>query len=88
MQKPKPPRQWIVRCIFALLGVGLATLGFGLAHEGIFWISGYSARLGGFAFIPSLWYVGLGAILLMIGIIPWPRDPGPLKKRSKWRTHV
>jgi hypothetical protein len=88
MRKSKATPRWIFRLMFIFPGAVLAIFGLALLRQGVFWIAGYNARLGRLGYGPSLGYVGFGAIFLIIGLVPWPKDPGPLKKRDKWRTHI
>ena len=81
------PAQWKFRVGFVIGGTILALMGLGLTHTGIRWMA-VRARYTPFPEMPTLIFTLWGRIFLLIGLLPWPKDPGPTKRRQKWRTHL
>ena len=87
MRQRTPTRQWPARLTFILMGGFLIVVGLEAVHNGHFWIAHFSARLGRTVIGPSLDFVVFGLILVILGIVPWPKDPGKPQK-DKWKTHA
>ena len=51
-------------------------MGWVAVHNGYFWIISYNARLGTVTNVASLEIAAVGAVFLVIGVVPWPKGPG------------
>jgi hypothetical protein len=87
MRQRTPTREWPIRLAFILLGGLLAAAGLGAVHNGKFWIVGYNVRLGRVGIAPTLGFAVFGLLFVILGIVPWPKDPGKPQK-NKWKTHA
>ena len=74
--------RWPLRLLFVGWGSILLTIGIAAWKNGVLWIPTFSHRFGRVRFIPALGLVVLGAILALVGVIPWGK-PSRSKKRSR-----
>jgi len=88
IKKPRPGRQWPIRLTFSSFGLLLIALGVGLFRRGILWYTAREAGYGARITMPTLGLATVGMVFLILGLIPWPKDPGSRKSDRKWKTHV
>lgn len=74
--------QWPFRMLFILLGLGVAWTGWEAIEHGYWWIRDYNPRLGIVAVGPSLGFVFMGALFVLMGLIPWPRTRKEPKSKN------
>jgi hypothetical protein len=56
-------------------------------RRGDLWYTGRDAGYGAPITMPTLGIATLGAFLILLSIVPWPKGPKP-PRRNKWRTHL
>jgi hypothetical protein len=81
MRKTDPTPSWRLRLYLVVFGAVVAATGFAAIHMGYWWIARYNTRLGRPGFAPSLDFVFLGLIIVIIGLIPWPKSREPKRHR-------
>lgn len=82
MKNRSDQKNWLWHLMLVILGAGSATLGILAIRQGIWWRSGFNARLGRVGIAPTADLIGIGILLILIGIIPWERLAG-WRKGSK-----
>jgi len=76
MRKNDRKLTWPLRLFLVVIGVALAAFGltgFKLGHLWIFRENTYSGN----GQVPTLSYAWMGLLILVIGIVPWPKWKGP-----------
>jgi hypothetical protein len=74
--------RWLFRMLFILPGLALVYLGWTAVAHGYWWFRNYNPIVGGIAIGPTLSLVFMGALLIFIGLIPWPRPQNKSKSRD------
>jgi hypothetical protein len=85
MKRSKAPSQskyWPLHVV--LIAFGLATIFSGIVGltDEHWWVASFNARLGRVGKAPTLGYIALGSIFLVIGVLPWKRISDWLEKRN------
>ena len=84
-QSPPSSSDWILRVVLVILGLFFVIFGLFEFTHGYFWHVSFSERFGRVAFTPALGLTAFGAIILMIGILPWQRISNWLERRDSNR---
>lgn len=81
-------RGFAVRLAVALVGAGVAALGWYAWSREIYWVSVFNPRFGKFGFLPTLTLVILGAFIIL-GALFFPAEGGmPSKEEERYeRKH-
>jgi hypothetical protein len=81
MEKNDPTPRWPIRLFLVVFGAVFATTGLAAIHMGYWWIAQYNTWFGRPGLAPALEFVFWGLIIIVIGLIPWPR-PKKLKRHQ------
>jgi hypothetical protein len=90
IMRPRPAPLWPIRLAAIVMGslsIAAGLVGF---RDGRYWVTQFNPRMDTVTTGPVLSFVLLGALILLFGIVPWPKSQPPLKPRKehKWRTHI
>lgn len=91
--KRAPEPEWPWRLVLIIVGVGLILMGREMLHQGYLWVAGFDARFGRIAHRPSVDYIVIGLLTVLIGVLPWKPLFRLLERRflpkfKKPHTHV
>jgi len=63
--------------LLVVIGGVISAMGLAAIHMGYWWILTYETRAGTPGYAPTLALVLVGAFVLTVGLIPWPKSKEP-----------
>jgi hypothetical protein len=93
MKKEDNRLEWILRPVAIVVGLLCIFAGREAIHRGIFWIVGFDPRTGTIRTSPTLGFIHLGVVFIIVGLMPWKTIARILERRflprlKKPHTHV
>jgi hypothetical protein len=73
--------RWVARLLVVAIGGIVAATGLADIHMGYWWVARENTLPGTPGLAPTLAFVFWGFIIIVLGLIPWPKSREPRKHR-------